>query len=127
APKVSEDKLEYKHVTVAIDAANRTAEVRIAGPTGAAPASVEAAHQLGAELWALRAFRELDDALCRLRFDFEEIGLLLMKTTGDVDAARAHGDFLAMNRDDWFVNEVLLFVARTLRRLDGTAKSLFAI
>jgi len=127
APEVSEDQLKYRHVDVRIDRAKRLAEVRIAGPTGPAPASVEAAHALGADLWALRAFRELDDALCRLRFDFEDVGLLLFKTTGDHDAARAHADFLAAHRDDWFVSEVVLFVARTLRRLDGTAKSLFAI
>jgi benzoyl-CoA-dihydrodiol lyase len=101
--------------------------VTIAGPSGPVPQSVQAVQQAGAELWALRAFRELDDALLRLRFDFEEVGLVLFKTTGDVDSVRAHGDFLAANRDHWLVNEIVLFVARTLRRLDATAKSLFAI
>jgi benzoyl-CoA-dihydrodiol lyase len=126
-PRLDGDRIEYKHLTVAVDRATRTAVVTIAGPTGAVPKSVQAVQEAGAELWALRAFRELDDALLRLRFDFEEVGLVLFKTTGDVEAVRAHGDFLAANRDHWLVNEIVLFVARTLRRLDATAKSLFAI
>ncbi len=32
-----------------------------------------------------------------------------------------------MHAGDWFVGEVRLFIARTLRRLDLTARSLFAL
>jgi benzoyl-CoA-dihydrodiol lyase len=35
--------------------------------------------------------------------------------------------FLAANRDHWLVREIILHMARTLRRLDLTAKSFFAI
>src|SRR5262245_5313242 len=119
APKVSAERLEYRYVTGELDPAQRLGTVTGRGPEEAPPASVAALHELGSENWCLRAMRELDDALCRLRFDYEEIGLLLLKTAGDLDRALAWGDFLARNREDWFANEVVLHAARTLRRLDG--------
>jgi benzoyl-CoA-dihydrodiol lyase len=127
APKVTDTRLEYRHVTVAIDPKARTAEITIAGPEDRPPASVADLHRAGADAWALHAFRELEDAICRLRLDFAEIGLLQIKTRGDIDKVIAHGNFLAAHRSDWLVNEIVLLAARALRRLDVTAKSLFAI
>ncbi|NUN53669.1 MAG: benzoyl-CoA-dihydrodiol lyase, partial [Planctomycetaceae bacterium] len=82
----------------------------------------------GAGLWALRAFRELDDALLRLRVNHLEIGLVLLRTSGDPAAVLAWDAALeAARKEDWFADEVVLNMARTLRRLDLTAKSLFAV
>ncbi len=125
--KVSADKLEYRNVTVEIDGASRLATLTVRGPEEGPPASVAQLHEAGCENWLLRTMRELDDALCHLRFDNEEIGLLLVKTVGDIDKVLAWTEFAAKNRDDWYVNEIVLHTARTMRRLDGMAKSLFAI
>ncbi len=127
SPKVSAERIEYKHVTVEVATPSRVATLTIRGPEEGPPSSVAAVHELGCELWSLRAMRELDDALCHLRFDHEEIGLVLLKTSGDVDRMLAWSNFLAANRGDWLVNEIVLYTARTMRRLDGMAKSLFAI
>ena len=126
-PKVSAERVEYKYVTVELDTATRVATLTVRGPEVDPPASAAAVHELGSEVWSLRVMRELDDALCRLRFDHEEIGLLLLKTAGDIDRVLSWSSFMAANREDWLVREILLFTARTLRRLDGMAKSLFAI
>ena len=126
-PQVTPERISYRHVTLDIDQAQRLATLTVRGPETAPPASSEAARQLGSDLWSLRAMRELDDALCRLRFDYEPIGLVLLKTAGDIDRVLAWSDFLAAHGDDWFLKEVRLYTARTLRRLDGMAKSLFAI
>jgi benzoyl-CoA-dihydrodiol lyase len=76
----------------------------------------------------LRLSRELSDALCRLRFNEEEVGLLLLKTAGDPERVTQHDAALAaLARDDWFAREVVLHLARTLRRLDVTARTLFAL
>jgi benzoyl-CoA-dihydrodiol lyase len=76
----------------------------------------------------LRLSRELSDALCRLRFNEEETGVLLLKTKGDVEKVAAHDRAMAAwARDDWFAREVLLHLGRTLRRLDVTARSMFAL
>jgi benzoyl-CoA-dihydrodiol lyase len=127
APTIDGGRTTYRHVTVAVDPPRRVAELTVRGPAEPPPASVAAVLDAGADLWALRATRELDDAILRLRFDHEEIGLVLLRTEGDVELARRWGDFLVANRADWLVNEIVLSMARTLRRLDATAKSLFAI
>jgi benzoyl-CoA-dihydrodiol lyase len=126
-PEVSASRIAYRHVTLDLNAGQRIATLTIRGPESGPPASAARVLELGSDAWALRAMRELDDALCRLRFDYEEIGLVLLKTVGDIDRALDWGDFLAANRGDWFINEIVLLAARTLRRLDGMAKSLFAI
>jgi benzoyl-CoA-dihydrodiol lyase len=127
APSVSETRVEYRHVTLELDTPHRVATLTVRGPKDAAPSSVSAVHELGSEFWSLRAMRELDDALCKLRFDCPEIGLVLVKTVGDLATMLAWSDFIASNREDWLVNEIALYTARTLRRVDGMAKSLFAV
>jgi benzoyl-CoA-dihydrodiol lyase len=126
APTVEGDRYEYRHVTLNVDRATRLAELVVRGPA-AAPGAVAEVHAQGADFWALRAFRELDDALCRLRFDHDEVGLVTVKTKGELDAVLALDDFLAAHQDDWLVREILLAMGRTLRRFDATAKSFFAI
>jgi benzoyl-CoA-dihydrodiol lyase len=93
----------------------------------AAVSGVEAIVAAGAKWWPLRAFRELDDALLRLRFNHEEIGLIVLKTRGDREMLLRCDAELEARREHWFVREVLLNMARVLRRLDLTARSLFAV
>ena len=82
----------------------------------------------GSELWALRAFRELDDALLDLRFNRPEIGVVVLQTRGRRRArARRRRGARRGERDDWFVREVLLHMKRVLKRLDLTARSFFAV
>ncbi len=123
-PAMGEDCLRYRHVTLRLNPAQRTAELIVAGPEGAPLDTPEA---IGADFWPLRAFRELDDALLRLRFHYPEMGLVLLKTRGELDAVRAMDAALARLRGHWLVNEVVRLMARVLRRLELTARSLFAI
>ena len=126
--EASDGRVRYKHVELVLDKKARTATLTVSGPTEDAPKDVAAARALGAELWHLRAFRELDDALLRLRFNHEEVGLVLVKTRGDLDKILAHDRFLyAHAGTDRFLGEVQHKVARVLRRLDLTARSLFAV
>src|SRR5439155_3928316 len=75
----------------------------------------------------LRAYRELDDALLYLRVNEPEIGLICLRTLGDVVSVEDRDDELSAHRDHWLVREIILYMARLLRRLDLTAKSFFAI
>src|SRR5581483_11641800 len=113
-------------VEVEFDRAHRTATLTVRGPD-AEVKGVDAIVAAGASWWPLRAFRELDDALLRLRFNHEEYGLLLLKTRGAAGLVISVDAELEARRDHWFVREVLLNMARTLQRLDNTARSLFAI
>jgi len=122
------DRWRYTAVEVVIDRRGRTATLTLKGPEGEPPQDAADARRQGAGLWMLRLSRELSDALCRLRFNEEEIGLLLLITEGDPECVTRHDTALAaLSRDDWFAREVVLHFARTLRRLDVTARSLFAL
>ena len=121
APTVGKDTVSYRHVTFKADRAARTAELTIEGPSGPPPADLASA-----DLWALRAFRELDDALLRLRFDFPEIGVVLLRTRGDRAQVVAHDEALA-RATSGFAREVRLLQRRVLKRLDNTARSIYAV
>jgi len=127
SPATTADSVKYRFVTLQLDVAARTATLTVAGPDGAPPKDAAAMRAAGSDLWALRAFRELDDALLRLRVNHLEIGLVLLKTTGQAGSVLAWDAALAAAKGDGFVDEVVLHMARTLRRLDLTAKSLFAL
>jgi benzoyl-CoA-dihydrodiol lyase len=128
APEESENGgLRYRHVTVSVDLARRVAEVTVRGPEGTPPATGEAIQAAGADQWSLRAFRELDDAILRLRFHHPTVGLLLLKTTGDIAAVQAADAGLLASRTHWLAAEILAFQTRVLRRVETSAKSLFAV
>jgi benzoyl-CoA-dihydrodiol lyase len=117
----------YEHVEVDVDRERRVATLTMHAPRQRQPRNVADLAAAGDAAWALRAFRELDDALLQLRFGFEPIGLLLLKTRGAIDAVLEVDRFLLANRADWLGNEILALQARVLRRLDLTGRSLFAI
>lgn len=108
----------YTSVDVRID--GRVANLTLSGPTEAPSRS--------ANTWSLRAFRELEDALLRLRVNHLEVGLINLRTHGDPAAVLEHEAFVMTGADtDWFLAEVKHFQHQCLRRLDNMAKSTFAL
>jgi len=55
------------------------------------------------------------------------LGTWLLRTSGSVDLVREHDRLLLENADDWLVNEIVLYLRRTLKRLDVTSRSLLAL
>ena len=125
--KKTDNGYSYTHVQVVIDAAARTATVTVNGPQGAQPKNGAEYEKAGSSAWALQCYRELDDALLQLRFDHEEVGLLVLKTRGDRAALLQVEKDLFANRSHWLCNEILLQMARTLRRWDLMARSMYAL
>jgi benzoyl-CoA-dihydrodiol lyase len=125
--EVSENGREYRYVSLKVNRDGRHAELTVRGPEANQPTSAEEIQKLGDSYWPLRAYRELDDALLHLRMNEPEVGLVLLRTTGEIDDALAVDKALVANRDYWLVRETLLYMARVLRRLDLTAKSFFAL
>jgi benzoyl-CoA-dihydrodiol lyase len=110
----------YPSVSVRLD--GRVAHLTLRGPD-AAPARDGAT-------WSLRFFRELEDALLRLRVNHLDIGVLVVRSEGDPAAVLAHEAWLADGEargDDFFFAEVRRTQARVLRKLDNMAKSVFAL
>src|SRR5919112_5085407 len=118
---------EYKYVSLKVNREGRHAELTVRGPEGAQPTTAEEIQKLGDAYWPLRAYRELSDALLHLRLNEPEVGLVLLRAVGEIDDVLAVDKTLAENRDHWLVREIILHMARVLRRLDLTAKSFFAL
>ena len=127
-PQIDGGLYQYRHVALRIDDKARTAALTIRAPEGAVPTTAAEALALGAGGYAIRMARELDDALLRLRFNHENVGLVLVHTEGDRARAHAVGELLAgPEKDAWILRETRLNLARTLRRFDVTARSFFAV
>jgi benzoyl-CoA-dihydrodiol lyase len=123
----TEDSRNYKYVKVSLHRDQRYADLTIHGPEGAQPNTPAEIQDVGDSYWPLQAYRELDDALLHLRVNEPLVGLICIRTNGSVDKVLAIDAVLTTNRDHWLVGEIVQHMARTLRRLDLTAKSLFAI
>jgi benzoyl-CoA-dihydrodiol lyase len=117
----------YRYVTLVIDPKKRTAEITLKAPVAKEPTTHT--REKGAELWALRCYRELDDAILRLRTQFLEIGLVTFRTEGNpAFLLEAEATLLSQAKDgDWFANEVLQHMKRVLKRVDMTAKTLLCL
>ncbi len=126
-PEASQDCLHYRHANLCIDRAARVATLTVSGPPQGQPDSLSGIRAAGADYWPLRAFREIDHALLHLRFNEPETGLLVLKTQGDPELVRQADSVLAANSGDWLVNEILLVMKRTLKRLDLTARTILAL
>ena len=119
--------IRYEHVTLSVDEAARTAKLTIAAPTTKQPKTAAEFEAAGDSSWVMKAFRELDDAILQLRFCFEQVGLVLLETTGKLDHVLEAEKALLANQSNWLCKEILLQMARVLRRWDLTARSLFAL
>jgi benzoyl-CoA-dihydrodiol lyase len=120
-------KYKWTHVQLEVDAAARRATLTVHGPQGPQPKSGAEYAAAGASAWALQCWRELDDALLQLRFDHETVGLLVLQTRGDRAALLQVEKDLFADRAHWLCNEILLQMARTARRFDLMARSMYAL
>ncbi len=126
APKATDAGLEYQHVTVKLSSAQRLAEITVRAPSEAPPADGEALQKLGDAAWGIRAFRELDDAILRLRINHLDVGTIVFHTSGDAQKVLAWDRFTVENASHWLVREMLHLQKRVLKRIDVTAKTLFS-
>jgi benzoyl-CoA-dihydrodiol lyase len=119
--------LHYEYVDVQCNRAARTATITVRAPETVTEQTVENALAAGTGWWPLQMARELDDAILNLRTNELELGLWILKTTGNPEAVLALDEFILGNQDNWFVREVLGMIRRTFARLDVTSRSMYAI
>ena len=126
-PEITDNEVRYRNVTLTFDRAQRVATLLVRGPEENLPETLPAILELGSNYYPFQTFREIDRALLHLRFNEPEIGLLIIKTKGNIEKVRKMDETLAAHSTNWFVKEVLLYMKRTLKRLDQTARSMFAL
>jgi benzoyl-CoA-dihydrodiol lyase len=121
------DGLAHTHVRVTIDRATASAAITVSGPPPGEPVEPAGIEAAGARWWPLQASRELDDIVLHLRFNEPEVGTWILRTVGDTDAMAAVDRALDEHAAHGLVNEVRLLWARTLRRLDLSARTLVTL
>ncbi len=125
--RVDEAGLHYEYVDVQLNRDARTATFTLRAPESVTQSSLEKVLAAGAGWWPLQMARELDDAILTLRTSELELGLWIVKTSGNPDAVLAIDEFILQHQDNWFAREVLGMMRRTFARLDVTSRSIFAI
>jgi benzoyl-CoA-dihydrodiol lyase len=126
-PRAEGESLVYNFVTLEVHPDNRSARLIIRGPQASDARIPPDPAALGASWYGLRMWRELRRAILELRFNHPTVGMVTFETEGDPAAVLALDEALAARRDHWFVREVLLQQARTLKMIDVTARTFFAI
>jgi len=122
-----EDLISYRHVAARLDRVAGAVHITVSGPGGDAPTGLPAIHRLGDEFWPLAVARELDDLILDLRINELELGTWVFHTEGDPARVLAYDRLLLEHPDDWLANEIVLYLKRTLKRLDVTSRSLIAL
>lgn len=122
----SDGEIAYQYVTAVLDRTGGRVEITLRGADTDA-AGIDQVHSQGAAFWVLALTRELDDLILDLRSNELELGTWVFRTSGDPRRVLAYDALLLDNRDDWLVNEIILYLKRTLKRLDVTSRSLIAL
>ena len=65
--------------------------------------------------------------ILRLRIVEPAIGTVVIKTRGNRDTMLRLDELLLANQDHWLVREIIHFMKRTLKRIDLTSRSFFAL
>jgi benzoyl-CoA-dihydrodiol lyase len=117
----------YRYVSARLDRGNGAAAITVRGPEHDPPEAVTGIHDQGAAFWPLAVARELDDLILDLRTNEPELGTWVIRTEGDPRRVMAYDRLLLRNAGDWLVNEIILYLKRTLKRLDVTSRSLIAL
>jgi len=127
ARTVEGNRIAYRHVTCELSRERGIAEILVRAPADAPPADATGARALGDAFWPLALARELDDLVLHLRTNEDAVGLWVIRTMGSADRVEAYDRFLEAHESDWLVREVRLYLKRTLKRIDVSSRTVFAL
>ena len=121
------DSIEYDWLNLTIDRKNRNVTLLIKGPETEAPGATADVVERGDQFWPLALVRQLDDALLHLRLNEPAIGTIIITSAGAVESVKVYDEFLQRHKDHWLIREIILYWKRTLKRLDMTSRTSFAL
>jgi benzoyl-CoA-dihydrodiol lyase len=121
------DAISYRYVSARLDRDRGEAAITVRGPDQDPPADPAGLRDQAAAFWPLAVTRELDDLILDLRTNELELGTWVLRTEGSPSRVLAYDRLLLRNTGDWLVNEIVLYLKRTLKRLDVTSRSLIAL
>ena len=119
--------IRYDLVSVDLDRDLGLAHFTIAAPGEDLPDGLDGIHAQGAGFWPLKLARELDDVILHMRLNETRIGTWVMRTAGDPGRVAAADALLTAHAEDWLVRETTLYLKRTLKRLDVSSRSIYAL
>ena len=125
--KFSDSRLEYQYVTVELDRDVLAARFTLRAPEADAPADAAAIQAQGDAFWPLALARQFDDAMLHLRLNEPTLTSWVLRSEGDIARVEGYDAALRANAGHWLVREILLFWKRSLKRLDTTSRTLFAL
>jgi benzoyl-CoA-dihydrodiol lyase len=123
----TDTEIGYTWVSARLDHAAGVAAITVRGPGSDAPADMTAAREQGDAFWTLAMTRELDDLILDLRTNEPRLGTWLLRTSGDASQVLSYDQLLLDHPGDWLARELVLYLKRTLKRLDVTSRSLIAL
>jgi len=124
---INDSGINYETVSSKIDKVNRIANIHILGPKADQLVSLKEAEKLGCEWWPLKFTRELEDLILLLRTNELEVGVFTITSEGETDNILEITSILEKNKNNWFINEIIGFLRRTISRLDLSSRSIFTI
>ena len=119
--------INYETVLSKVDKVSRIANIHILGPKVDQLVSLKEAEKLGCEWWPLKFARELEDLILLLRTNELEVGVFTITSEGETDNILKITSILEKNKNNWFINEIIGFLRRTISRLDLSSRSIFTI
>jgi len=122
-----DERIEYRYVSALLDRERGVAQITVLGPDADAPAGAAGIHAQGTDFWPLAVARELDDLILDLRTNEAPLGTWVVRTRGDAARVLAYDALLLENPQDWLAREIVLYLKRTLKRLDVTSRSIIAL
>jgi benzoyl-CoA-dihydrodiol lyase len=123
----TDEAISYPYISARLDHDGGLADITVRGPEQDPPDDPAAIQALGAGFWPLAVTRELDDLILDLRTNEPALGTWVLRTSGDARRVLACDQLLLTHSGHWLAREIILYLKRTLKRLDVTSRSLIAL
>lgn len=125
--KISDNLIQYTYVKCKINPFQMSAHITVYAPFSKPPEDLESIIHEGANFWLLAMTRELEDLILHLRFNSSNIGTWLLYTEGQGEFVELVDKILFNHSQNWLIREMILYTKRTFKRLDLSARSMFAL